>query len=314
MKREALKPKRDDIKRKYRGKKNRKIRAQKLSQLEKQLDKFDVMKTQMRCYGCWRIQVCKRQYKEIENNQQKIDTSLQKKEILKNYLREQIYRRLKVLEELGYIDKVPKDQALAEAQRNADFGIEKRFLNSEIRNPKSEIRILLPRGSVASKIYGYEMQVTQLLFGGHFEQLDEDFLNVLMMAIVHESKPDEYYQKIKSKTLKRIFVKANEEIERIRHCEAQWNVEQLTPVLDDKLSAAMLAWSQGCTFEELHRYTDISDGDIVRAFRSAIDQLRQMRRALEEHEALRDKISRCLAKINRNVVDAERQLREVVNW
>jgi hypothetical protein len=34
-----------------------------------------------------------------------------------------------------------------------------------------------------------------------------------------------------------------------------------------------------------------------------------MRRALEEHEALRDKISRCIDKINRDVVDAERQLR-----
>jgi superfamily II RNA helicase len=291
LEREALKPKRNDIKRKYRGKKNKKIRAQKLSQLEKQLDKFDALKTQMRCYGCGRIQVCKRQYKEIENNQQKIDTSLQRKEILKNYLREQIYRRLKVLEELGYIDEVPEERV----------GIETQLLLI----PEG----LLPRGSVASKIYGYEMQVTQLLFGGHFEQLDEDSLNVLVMAIVHESKPDEYYQKIKSKVLKRIFVKANEEIERIRNCEARWNVEQLTPVLDDKLSAAMLAWSQGCDFEKLHQYTDISDGDIVRAFRSAIDQLRQMRRALEEHEALRDKISRCIDKINRDVVDAERQLR-----
>jgi superfamily II RNA helicase len=291
LEREALKPKRNDIKRKYRGKKNKKIRAQKLSQLEKQLDKFDALKTQMRCYGCGRIQVCKRQYKEIENNQQKIDTSLQRKEILKNYLREQIYRRLKVLEELGYIDEVPEERV----------GIETQLLLI----PEG----LLPRGSVASKIYGYEMQVTQLLFGGHFEQLDEDSLNVLVMAIVHESKPDEYYQKIKSKVLKKIFVKANEEIERIRNCEARWNVEQLTPVLDDKLSAAMLAWSQGCDFEKLHQYTDISDGDIVRAFRSAIDQLRQMRRALEEHEALRDKISRCIDKINRDVVDAERQLR-----
>jgi superfamily II RNA helicase len=291
LEREALKPKRNDIKRKYRGKKNKKIRAQKLSQLEKQLDKFDALKTQMRCYGCGRIQVCKRQYKEIENNQQKIDTSLQKKETLKNYLREQIYRRLKVLEELGYIDEVPEERV----------GIETQLLLI----PEG----LLPRGSVASKIYGYEMQVTQLLFGGHFEQLDEDSLNVLVMAIVHESKPDEYYQKIKSKVLKRIFVKANEEIERIRNCEARWNVEQLTPVLDDKLSAAMLAWSQGCDFEKLHQYTDISDGDIVRAFRSAIDQLRQMRRALEGHEALRDKMSRCIDKINRDVVDAERQLR-----
>jgi superfamily II RNA helicase len=168
---------------------------------------------------------------------------------------------------------------------------------------------LLPRGDVAAKIYGYEMQVIQLLFGGHFEQLNEDAINVLVMAIVYESKPDEYYQKLKSKNLKRILVKANEAIEYIRTCEIRCKVEELIPVLDAKLSAAMLAWSKGCDFEELHQYTDISAGDIVRAFRSAIDLLRQMRRVLEGHEDLRDKISRCIAKINRDVVDAERQLR-----
>jgi ATP-dependent RNA helicase DOB1 len=202
---------------------------------------------------------------------------------LQNYLREQIYRRLKVLEKLGYIAELPEEQ--------------------------QEGLILLPRGDVASRIYGYEMQVTQLLFDGHFEQLNEDSINVLVMAIVNESKPDEYYQKLKGKNLKRILVNANAAIESIRSCEIRYKVEELIPVLDDKLSAAMLAWSEGCDFEELHQYTDISDGDIVRAFRSAIDLLRQMRRVLVGHEDLRAKISRCIAKINRDVVDAERQLR-----
>ncbi|MFQ6039903.1 MAG: hypothetical protein ACE5PV_03520, partial [Candidatus Poribacteria bacterium] len=318
--RESLKPKRNEIKRKYRGKKNRKIRAKKLAQLEKQLDKFDVLKTQRKCYGCGRIQICKRQYKEIESYRRKIDTLQKQKEILKNHLREQIHRRLQVLEKLGYIDEVPKGWAGTKARGNLEVGVQdSEPLHSTFRNPppptpqfwgeKPEFRILLPRGDVASKIYGYEMQVTQLLFGGHFEQLNEDFINVLVMAIVHESKPDEYYQKLKSKNLKRILVKANEEIERIRNCEIRCKVEELTPVLDDKLSAAMLAWSKGCDFEELHKYADISDGDIVRAFRSAVDLLRQMRRVLEGHEDLRGKISRCIAKINRDVVDAERQLR-----
>jgi len=295
--REALKPKRNDIKRKYRGKKNKKIRAKKLAQLEKRLDKFNLAKTQRKCYGCGRISICKQQYKEIKNKQQKIDTLFQQKENLKNYLREQIYRRFQVLEELGYIDEAPeKERPSTEAQRDSE-------------SLHSEFRFLLPRGNVASKIYGYEMQVTQLLFGGHFEQLNEDFLNVLVMAIVHESKPDESYRKLKIKTLKGILGKANKEIERIRTCEARLEVEELTPALDDKLCAAMLAWSQGCSFEELHQYIDISDGDIVRAFRSAIDLLRQMRRALEGHDALRNKVSNCIAKINRDVVDAERQLR-----
>lgn len=273
--RRALKPKQNEIKRKYRGRKNKKTRASKLAALERKFSNVEKKKTQRLCYGCGRIQICKQSYKEINTLQNRIDEILKQKENAENYQREQIRRRLAVLEALGYID--------AEG--------------------------LLPRGEIASKIYGYEMQVTQLLFGGHLEPLDENALNVLVMAIVHESKPDEYYQKLKDKSLTRILLTANGEIERIRLCEKRCDIKELTPELDANLSTAMLAWSQGCEFDELHQYTEISDGDLVRAFRSAIDLLRQMRRAIEGHDALRDKISRCLARINRDVVDAERQLR-----
>ena len=44
-------------------------------------------------------------------------------------------------------------------------------------------------------------------------------------------------------------------------------------------------------------------------FRLVIDQLRQIRRAMSGHTALVDKLNRCIGKINRDVVDAERQLR-----
>jgi superfamily II RNA helicase len=310
LERQSLKPKRNEIKRKYRGRKKKKIRVKKLAQLEKQLDRFDAAKTQRKCYGCERLQVCKRQYKEIKRRQEKIDTLLQQKENLKNYLREQVYRRLKVLEELGYIEEVPRPPTVTETQLLRPGTDTRRLQDGTKAHPLQLSKVeLLPRGNIASKIYGYEMQVTQLLFGGHFEPLNEDFLNVLVMAIVHESKPDERYRKLNKKNLRKILSKANKEVERIRICEARWEVEELTSALDDKFSSAMLSWSQGCAFEELRQDTDISAGDMVRALRSAIDLLRQMRRALEGHDALRDKISRCISKINRDVVDAEKQLR-----
>ena len=71
----------------------------------------------------------------------------------------------------------------------------------------------------------------------------------------------------------------------------------------------MLAWSDGCEFEELHKYADLADGDFVRSFRLVIDFLRQTRRAMAGHATLLDKLDQCITKINRDVVDAERQLR-----
>ena len=71
----------------------------------------------------------------------------------------------------------------------------------------------------------------------------------------------------------------------------------------------MLAWSQGCDFDALEKYARLDAGDFVRSFRLVIDQLRQIRRAMGGHTVLVDKLNRCIGKINRDVVDAERQLR-----
>ncbi|MYB00559.1 hypothetical protein F4X90_12910 [Candidatus Poribacteria bacterium] len=80
-------------------------------------------------------------------------------------------------------------------------------------------------------------------------------------------------------------------------------------MLSLRLSTAMLAWSRGCEFDRLEKYAHLDAGDFVRTFRLVIDQLRQIRRAMAGHTALVDKLNRCIGKINRDVIDAERQLR-----
>jgi superfamily II RNA helicase len=80
-------------------------------------------------------------------------------------------------------------------------------------------------------------------------------------------------------------------------------------MLELRLCSAMLAWSRGCEFDKLTEYAALDPGDFVRTFRLVIDQLRQIRRTMAGHTALTDKLNRCIGKINRDVVDAERQLR-----
>ena len=120
---------------------------------------------------------------------------------------------------------------------------------------------------------------------------------------------DRYYRKLEDKKIKRLLRTVDKEIEAIRILEEKYQVDPVTPKLVTKLSAAMLAWSQGCEFETLPQYVNLADGDFVRAFRLVIDLLRQVRRAAVGHDALLDKVDRCLDKINRDVIDAERQLR-----
>ena len=168
---------------------------------------------------------------------------------------------------------------------------------------------LAPRGEVASQVFGYELQVAELLFDGYFHRLDPDWINVLIMAIVFESKRDVRYKKMEKHKLNPIISGPTKRIEKIREREEALGIDTRLKELDVKLSTALYEWSQGCTFEELADYTDSPPGDLVRYFRLASDLLRQMRRTVSRDDSLFDKINMCIGKINRDEVDAERQLR-----
>ena len=274
--RRLLKTERRALKRKGGRRKNRKGLRQTFIRAERRLRHMESTKNENLCHNCKQFKSCDQSYRKITQAENRIEKLQNRKGLLESYQRKQIASRLKILEELGYIDTSG----------------------------------LLGRGKIASQIYGYEAQVTQLLFKGYFERLSEDELNVLAMAIVCEDRKDwGYCRKLEDKKIKRLLRTVDKEIEAIRILEEKYQVDPVTPNIVTKMSAAMLAWSQGCEFETLPQYVKLADGDFVRAFRLVIDLLRQVRRAAVGHDTLLDKVDRCLDKINRDVVDAERQLR-----
>ena len=274
--RRLLRAERRSIKRKKGNRKQRRDLRQKFIRIERQVRQLESTKNKNLCHNCEQFRSCDKSYRKIVQAENRIEKLQNRKGFLESYQRKQIDSRLKILKELGYIDASG----------------------------------LLARGKIASQIYGYEIQVTQLLFKGILEKLNEDELNVLAMAIVCEDRKDwGYYKKLEDKKIRRLLRTVDKETETIRTLEERHQVDPVTPKLVTKLSTAMLAWSQGCEFETLPRYVNLADGDFVRAFRLVIDLLRQVRRAAVGHDALLDKVDRCLGKINRDVVDAERQLR-----
>ena len=130
-----------------------------------------------------------------------------------------------------------------------------------------------------------------------------------MVAIVTEPRKDVYFKPLNDERLLEILYVVNSEISFIQYLESKHNVTEITPMLELRLCTAMLAWSRGCEFDQLEKYAHLDAGDFVRTFRLVIDQLRQIRRTMAGHTALIDKLSRCIGKINRDVIDAERQLR-----
>ena len=263
------------IKSQTRGKKRKKVRAKRLRTVHKEIKRFQASREQSLCDECQHLNTCTQKYKNIRKEEERLQKLNKRATSVENDPQRQIAARLKVLEELGYI----------------------------------EAQSVLPRGNTAAHIYGYEVQLTQVLFSGFFERLSEDEINCLMVAIVTEPRKDGYFKPLKDEHLLEVLHAVSSEISFIQHLEVKHKVTEITPLLELRLCTAMLAWSRGCDFDKLERYARLDAGDFVRAFRLVIDQLRQIRRAMSGHTALVDKLNRCIGKINRDVVDAERQLR-----
>ena len=258
-----------------RGKKRKKERIKRIKVVQRKIKHFQTSGEKSLCDECQHLSTCTGRYKAIRREEERIQKLKKRTTFIENNPQEQIASRLKVLGELGYI----------------------------------EGQTILPRGGTASHIYGYELQLTQLLFSGFFERLSEDEINCLMVAIVSEPRKDGYFKRLKDERLLEILYAVSSEISFIQYLEVEHGVTEITPMLELRLCTAMLAWSRGCDFDQLERYAHIDAGDFVRTFRLVIDQLRQIRRAMGGHTVLVDKLNRCIGKINRDVVDAERQLR-----
>ena len=257
------------------GKSGKKEQKKKFEPINSEIKRLQSDFSNNLCTECHQQKKCLNRYQAIRKHEQYITNLKKKQTSIESYHQEHIGARLNVLKSLGYI----------------------------------ESEALLPRGNTASHIYGYELQLTQLLYNGFFERMTEDEINCLMITIVSEPRKDGYFKKLKEKKMLSILGAATDEIMYIRKLEDKLNVTELVPYLETRLCTAMLAWSRGCSFDELPEYADIDDGDFVRSFRLVIDQLRQIRRSMTGHTTLTEKLNRCIGKINRDIVDAERQLR-----
>lgn len=170
-------------------------------------------------------------------------------------------------------------------------------------------RSLTPKGQFARQIQGYELQVTELLFKRHLEHLSEDELNIVFSGIVYESKKSDWHRPPQGDRLKWVRKQAYKIVDEILRQEDSLDIEDRTKELDFRFLSAVQAWSRGCEWRDLEAHTSASDGDMVRYFRLTIQLLRNTLYALDRDDPLRAKLRRCVEKMNRDVVDAERQLR-----
>jgi superfamily II RNA helicase len=229
---------------------------------------------EIECSQCRKQKSCRNTAKKVRDLEREIADITSESVEVENSQRELIRRRIDFLEKLGYID------------RNG----------------------LLPRGKIASQIFGYELQFTELYFEGFFEEISEEEINVLASSIVFESRRQDIFRKLNDRPIIRVVQNADVIISRLRKLERESGLPSQIKGLDPKLNKAVLEWSRGCKFEDLKTFTSGDDGDLVRSFRLIVDFLRQLKRAIAD-PSFKHKMDKCVSLMYRDVVDAEAQLR-----
>jgi superfamily II RNA helicase len=168
---------------------------------------------------------------------------------------------------------------------------------------------LTKKGQFAKTVYGYELILSELYDENILEQLDEFGLGILAAATVFEPRKNQHMPHL-SKTARKIKRSCEELYAKIKNKEAKYRIYPFSKPPYFHLSSSIEAWLRGTNFDKILQFTDTDEGEVVRYFRMAVQILREISDAKVSSYILKEKIKETIRVINRDIVDAEKQLRE----
>jgi superfamily II RNA helicase len=208
------------------------------------------------------------------NNFQWAGMSRKKREKNELKQREAIGRRLQLLADLGYV------------------------------TPEG----VTPKGDVAAVINGYELPVSELLESRLLEWLDEQQLAIVFASLAHEERKNELYRRLPAHAFGELRRDLEAVVARLIEKERELGIPASVRPLDFRLGSAVAAWCRGEGFEALREHATAPPGDLVRVMRLAVQLIRQLRGALPRSSPLVERLDRARDLLNRDEVDAARQL------
>jgi len=170
-------------------------------------------------------------------------------------------------------------------------------------------KTLTDKALLATKVYSFELTVGELFEQGYFQTCDEETLFSVITALVYEPRKGERKPKL-AKKVKKIKKDLHGLIRTIHRKERNFRIYPLSKKAFFHLSEVSRLWFQGIDFSKLHRFSSVDEGEIVRYFRMSLQVLRQIYSSEIIDSTLKQKISSCLRRVNRGVVDAQKQLEQ----
>ncbi|MCF7907930.1 MAG: DEAD/DEAH box helicase [Candidatus Omnitrophica bacterium] len=168
---------------------------------------------------------------------------------------------------------------------------------------------LSQKGELAARVYSFELTIGELFEGGFLDSLDSESLFILIIALVYEPRKGEIRPKL-SKKMKATKQSLNKFIKNIHKKERLFRIYPLSKKFFFHLGQASKMWYQGQSFINTHKQCFVDEGELVRYFRMGIQVLREIRSSNIINPQLAIKISQTLKKVNRDIVNAENQLRQ----
>ncbi|MEO0649453.1 MAG: DEAD/DEAH box helicase [Planctomycetota bacterium] len=167
---------------------------------------------------------------------------------------------------------------------------------------------LTEKGRIARLLVGYELQLTELLWRGALENLGGEALAMVFTALIFEERRRGDPTWVSPRLYGGVRRHVDQLLRRLAGAEVQAGVPNPMQLADWGLTPAVVGWMRGAEFEELEETTDATAGDMCRTFRMAVQLMRQVRRAIDRDFDLYDRLGEAMEGLNRDDVDARRQL------
>ncbi len=166
---------------------------------------------------------------------------------------------------------------------------------------------LTRKGRLCAHINGYEIAVTEAYEGGWLFRCDPVQTAMLFASIVYEARPADASAR-PTRSLKGVQVPFTAHMDAFAAQERVLGVRDVTRGPDFGIAGPVQRWAEGAAFEEVLDHTTLAAGDLVRILRMSIQLLRQAAHALPKGDPCVVVLHEAKARIDRDVVDAKRQL------
>jgi len=168
------------------------------------------------------------------------------------------------------------------------------------------------KAELSARVYSFELQIGELYDTGMLNSLDGLSLFILICALVYEPRKGEKRPRFTNR-IKKMKKELKSFTKYIHKTEKKFHIYPLSKKFSFNIAEAARAWYEGASFYKLHRFCWADEGEIVRYFRMAIQVLKEVRTSYIVEPGLKSRINKCIKRINRDVVDAEKQLNEDID-